>query len=131
MILFLALDPAGPLYHESEKGLDQSCAQFVQVLHTSKVFGMKRRIGHSDFYANKDKPRQPGCYFDTCSHTRATELYYASCFQEFLFIGSGCDETYAQSRFGLYNDGRIGCFRFDTYACFGYVEPSYGFFPYN
>lgn len=106
-----------------EKGLNITCAQFVQVLHTSKMFGTDKRLGHSDFYANKKKAKQPGCLLDTCSHSRATELYYASCFQEYEFIGRDCDGSAAQSRFGLYNDGVAGCFEFDTSDCFGFVDP--------
>lgn len=126
---FSALDPAN--FYESEKGLNASCAKFVQVLHTSKMLGSKKRLGHSDFYANKNQLKQPGCYLDTCSHTRATELYYASCFQEFVFIGDSCDEIVDRSRFGLYNDGKSGCYFFDTEPCFGYVRPSYGYYPYD
>lgn len=118
--LVLGLDPAGPLY-ELQHGLNTTCAQFVQILHTSKYFGTSKRIGHSDFYANKFKIKQPGCILDTCNHSRATELYYASCFKEYMFMGTECDGIDAQSRFGLNNDGKQGCYDFDTTDCFGYA----------
>lgn len=121
--VFTGLDPAGPMY-DTKKGLNATCAQFVQVLHTSKFFGAQQKLGHSDFYANKNKAKQPGCMMDTCNHSRATELYYASCFPENSFIGADCNGGEIQSRFGFYNDGKSGCFEFETSACFGYALPS-------
>lgn len=123
------LDPAAPLY-DMDSGLNASCAKFVQVIHTSKYFGTQKRLGHSDFYANKGKSKQPGCLLDTCNHSRATELFYASCFQEYIFMGTNCNGTSEQSRFGLYNDGKEGCFQFDTSGCFGYADTNYNFFTY-
>lgn len=122
--IFLALDPAGPLF-DGSKGLNPSCAKFVQVLHTSKLLGIQQRIGHSDFYANRFKAKQPGCKVDTCSHTRATELYYASCFPENVFIGTNCDKTGITQRFGFYNDGEVeGCSDFDSAECYPFTLPS-------
>lgn len=123
------LDPAAPLY-EIERGLNASCAKFVQVLHTSKYFGTQTRLGHADFYANRGKSKQPGCLLDTCNHSRATELYYASCFNDYIFIGTECSGSDVQSRFGLFNDGKPGCFQFDTTGCFGYAEINYNFLSY-
>ena len=123
------LDPAAPVY-DMESGLNASCAKFVQVIHTSKYFGTQKRLGHSDFYANKGKSKQPGCLLDTCNHSRATELFYASCFREYVFMGTNCNGTNEQSRFGLYNDGKEGCFQFDTSGCFGYADTNYNFFTY-
>lgn len=107
--------------------MNATCAKFVQVLHTSKYFGTQTRLGHVDFYANKGKGKQPGCVLDTCNHSRATELFYASCFDEYIFMGTNCNGLDVQSRFGLYNEGTEGCFQFDTTACFGYAEPTYNF----
>ncbi|XP_055306471.1 phospholipase A1 VesT1.02-like [Sitodiplosis mosellana] len=124
------LDPAAPLYG-TDRGLNASCAKFVQVLHTSKYFGTQTRLGHSDFYANKGKPKQPGCLLDTCNHSRATELFYASCFHEYIFMGTSCNGSdVGQSRFGLYNDEKEGCFQFNTTACFGYADMNYNFLTY-
>lgn len=86
------------------------------------MLGTQQRLGHADFYANKMKGQQPGCMADTCCHTRATELYYASCFKENVFMGTACDKSFVQSRFGFYNDGKTGCFQFDTSECFGYAQ---------
>lgn len=123
-IPFLALDPAGPLF-DGSKGLNPSCAKFVQVLHTSKLLGIRQRIGHSDFYANRFKAKQPGCSIDTCSHTRATELYYASCFPENVFNGTDCDKSDIHAQFGFYNDGgEAGYYDFDTTKCFPFTLPS-------
>lgn len=123
---FQGLDPAGPLYGE-ETGLNATCATFVQVLHTSKMFGTEKRLGHVDFYANKKNVKQPGCLLDTCNHSRATELYYASCFKEYEFMGKDCAGSTLQSQFGYFNDGVGGCFQFDTSDCFGFVEPKFTF----
>lgn len=117
-----ALDPAGPLF-DVAKGLNTSSAQFVRVLHTSKLLGVQPRIGHSDFYPNKYKAKQPGCSVDTCSHTRATQLFYASCFPENKFIGTDCAKSDIQSEYGLYADGKSGCFDFDTSDCFPFTLP--------
>ena len=63
------LDTAAPLFeHEdSEVRLDKSDAEFVDGIHTNtqKVaiatgIGMKREVGHIDFYVNGGS-RQPGC----------------------------------------------------------------------
>lgn len=121
---FSGLDPAGPFF-DATKGLNSTCAKFVQVLHTSKMFGAQQRLGHADFYANSLKSKQPGCMVDTCCHTRATELYFSSCFKENVFTGTACDQSFVQSRFGFYNDGKNGCFQFDTSACFGYAEANH------
>lgn len=125
------LDPASPMYEDKildvlENGLNPGCAQFVQVLHTSNILGAHKRLGHSDFYANRNsssecKDQQPGCLFDICNHTRAKEIFYASCFEEYKFEGIECDGSGAKSRFGLYNDAKEGCFTFNTTACFGYI----------
>lgn len=121
LTITLGLDPASPLF-DSAKGLNQTCAKFVQILHTSKMLGVQERLGHVDFYANNLKKWQPGCILDTCCHTRATELYFASCFKENQFIATACDRSFLWSRFGFYNDGKSGCYQFDTTACFGYAQ---------
>lgn len=120
---FSGLDPAGPFF-DATKGINYTCARFVQILHTSTMLGTQQSLGHADFYANKLRGQQPGCMVDTCCHTRATELYFASCFKENVFMGTACDKSFVQSRFGFYNDGKYGCFQFDTSACFGYAEAS-------
>ncbi|XP_031635016.1 phospholipase A1-like [Contarinia nasturtii] len=115
-----ALDAAGPVY-EVNQGLNSTCAQFVQALHTSKILGTSRRLGHSDFYANRDSAKQPGCFFDGCNHSRATELFYASCFKENKFIGIDCNGSGSQSQYGLYTDGKEGCYSMPTGKCFPFT----------
>lgn len=106
--------------YAEDQGLNSTCAQFVQILHTSKIFGTPRNLGHTDFYANKKESKQPGCLLDTCNHSRAIELYYSSCFKEHVFIGTDCTGAGVRSKFGFYNDGKEGCYDFDTSNCFPY-----------
>jgi hypothetical protein len=58
-----ALDPAGPCFdaYPPENRLHMTDADYVDVIHTSKTFGLRKPIGHSDFYPN-DGTKQPGCY---------------------------------------------------------------------
>ena len=63
-----ALDPAGPLFDDTDikAGLNPSCANYVDVLHTMGKkgvlldFGTLRPLGHADFYPNGGTV-QPGC----------------------------------------------------------------------
>ncbi len=61
-----ALDPASVYFEDVEDSmrLDKSDAQFVDVIHTDSSstlgFGMKRSLGHVDFYPNGGK-NQAGC----------------------------------------------------------------------
>lgn len=63
-----ALDPAGPLFHESEVRLREDDAEFVDVIHTnsgpasSGKLGIDRNVGHIDFYPNGGS-KQPACSF--------------------------------------------------------------------
>lgn len=127
----VSLDPAGPgfdgqIFGMRQNTLNSSCAQFVQVLHTkTKLLGTPEHLGHSDFFANSDQPQQPGCstFNSACSHSRAYELYFASCFAENRFIGVDrqSQNDSANSRFGFFNDRASGLFHFNTGACFGYA----------
>lgn len=95
------LDPAGPLFddHDIKCGLNPSCADYVDVIHThgKKGFilnlGTMRPLGHADFYPNGGGV-QPGCpnYLNTedllqsgyvdispvCSHARAIDYFEES-----------------------------------------------------
>lgn len=115
----------GQIFGRKQETLNSSCAQFVQILHTKPVLlGTFDRLGDSDFYANILLPQQPGCSAldSSCSHDRAFELYFASCFQQYKFIGvdSVSSNETVTSRFGFYNDRKSGWFNFETSACFGY-----------
>lgn len=57
------LDPAGPCFERYSEAnrLDQTDADFVSVIHTSKLLGFKRPLGHVDYYPNGGT-QQPGCY---------------------------------------------------------------------
>lgn len=108
-----------------QNGLNTSCAAYVEVLHTAAIVGIQERIGHADFYANRNST-QPGCnsYDMPCNHGRANEIFYASCFPEYKFIGSTCAECEPNgiSRFGYFNiKQKYGCFVFNSTACFGYA----------
>lgn len=59
------LDPALPSFDhfkEANQRLDQTDAQFVDIIHTcAGTLGLFAPIGHVDFYPNGGTPTQPGC----------------------------------------------------------------------
>ena len=67
----LGLDPAGPLFENRDWGcgLNPSCADLVDVLHTNGVpgivmnLGTMKQLGHVDFYPNGGG-EQPECILD-------------------------------------------------------------------
>lgn len=125
-IHFTGLDPAGPGFTEPGSGLNRSCAQFVQVLHTSEL-GTNKSIGNADFFANFGSVIQPGCPFKQCGHAKALFYYYASLFAQNEFIGVDCEQSDSKqidlnSRFGFFTDGKAGEFCFNTTACFPYTN---------
>lgn len=79
----VGLDPASPLFTVKNKAvrLDESDANFVQVIHTSTNFlGFKSSLGHVDIFPNKGYS-QPGCGLNMlyiCSHGRSYEFYAES-----------------------------------------------------
>lgn len=121
------LDPAGPGFQTNGNGLNRSCAQYVQVLHTNAgELGTNKSIGDADFFANFGTVIQPGCPFKQCGHAKALFYYYASLFSQNEFIGVDCEQQDAKqidlnSRFGLFTDGKVGEFCFNTTACFPYT----------
>lgn len=123
------LDPAGPGFQTNGNGLNRSCAQYVQVLHTNAgELGTNKSIGDADFFANFGTVIQPGCPFKQCGHAKALFYYYASLFSQNEFIGVDCEQQDAKqidlnSRFGYFTDGKIGEFCFNTTACFPYTLP--------
>ena len=52
-----ALDPAGPCFknYDDYSRLDRNDADYVDVIHTSSVFGIQEPIGHSNYYPNGGK----------------------------------------------------------------------------
>lgn len=83
------LDPALPLFGNIPlaERLDESDAQFVDVVHTAGGtladggLGFTDPLGHVDFYPNGGRPSMPGCGIDlagSCSHSRAHEFYSES-----------------------------------------------------
>ncbi|XP_075985087.1 pancreatic triacylglycerol lipase-like [Anticarsia gemmatalis] len=74
------LDPAGPCFSDVDAGLrlNKNDADFVDVIHTDAgVYGINELVGHVDFFPNRGS-EQPNCLFQTCSHSRAWELYAES-----------------------------------------------------
>lgn len=117
------MDPAGAAI--DDKGLNRTCAQFVQVLHSEiSFFGTPTPLGHSDFYANFWNEFAPGCPFAECGHIKVVFYYFSSLFGDHKFIGESCDEistnSTSVSRFGVYGDDKIGRFCFNTSACYPY-----------
>ncbi|XP_075735345.1 pancreatic lipase-related protein 2 isoform X1 [Rhipicephalus microplus] len=80
-----ALDPAGPLFNETDVSVCPEDAAFVDVIHTSGGYkhqplqlGLLRPTGHVDFYVNGAK-NQPGCGGSAlCDHMRASVLFLES-----------------------------------------------------
>ncbi|CAK1582963.1 unnamed protein product [Parnassius mnemosyne] len=76
----IALDPAGPCFSNisPDNRLDRSDAAYVDVIHTNAgILGLKEPVGHKDFYPNGGLS-QPGCFFSTCDHSRAWEIFAES-----------------------------------------------------
>ncbi|XP_028140192.2 lipase member H-A-like [Diabrotica virgifera virgifera] len=78
-----ALDPAGPMWNKPDmldtEKLTWRDADFVDIIQT---FGLKKPIGHVDFYPNRSK-HQPGCpsegyTSDLCNHARSTLFFIES-----------------------------------------------------
>lgn len=125
---FAALDPAKRRFDELNIGLNKSCAQFVQVLHTNPIgLGTTLLRGDADFYANNRTEFQPGCTITECGHSKSFYYYYASLFRQNKFIGGDCqlqDESGLSaytSTFGQFNDHKSGVFCFQTTPCFPYA----------
>ncbi len=80
LILFFLLQAPG--FYDPSLRLNQSNANFVDIIHTSMVFGLQVSLGHHDFWPNGGLS-QPGCLTlldipGVCDHMRATDLYAES-----------------------------------------------------
>ncbi|KAG8226442.1 hypothetical protein J437_LFUL003434 [Ladona fulva] len=93
------LDPAYPLVEllgSKNNLLDESDAQFVDVIHTGGgVFGTPYKMGHADFFPNGGRGVQPGCeslpFPHICSHWRAWRFFAESLLDERSFESLPCD----------------------------------------
>lgn len=86
-----ALDPAGPLFNNTDVSVSSEDAAFVDVIHSSGGYpnqpwqlGLFRPVGHVDFYVNGAK-NQPGCSGSAlCDHMRSPYLFLES------LVNKGC-----------------------------------------
>lgn len=87
--VLIALDPAFPLFSVDNLAdrLDQTDAQYVQVIHANSGFlGYPDSIGHADFHPNGGV-KQPGCGPDilgTCSHFLIKDMIAESYISTYL-----------------------------------------------
>ncbi|XP_073822450.1 pancreatic triacylglycerol lipase-like [Musca autumnalis] len=104
------LDPAKPMFITvgSDRKLDATDAEFVDVIHTDVLGrGMLRTVGHVDFYPNIG-PYQPGCQTDnmedpgSCNHDRAPQYYAESIRNPEGFWAYSCP-SWLHNVFGLCN----------------------------
>ncbi|KAI8438251.1 hypothetical protein MSG28_010854 [Choristoneura fumiferana] len=73
-----ALDPAGPLWGSDRNRIVPTDARYVEVMHTNTaMYGYSDPCGHSDHYPNGGSS-MPGCWLNTCSHSRAHEYMAAT-----------------------------------------------------
>uniref|UniRef100_A0A8D8Z5M2 Lipase member H-B n=1 Tax=Cacopsylla melanoneura TaxID=428564 RepID=A0A8D8Z5M2_9HEMI len=121
------LDPAGPGFQVilgKDRKLDESDAQFVDVIHTAAgSAGYYGVLGHVDFYPNSGQPPQPGCNMELpflssnqeksifsnfgCSHMRSYELFSESIRHPTAFKSIKC-QSWSEYMSGTYpNDSDI------------------------
>ncbi|KAJ8735413.1 hypothetical protein PYW07_007033 [Mythimna separata] len=73
-----ALDPAGPLWGRDSDRVVPTDAQYVEVIHTNTgLLGYTDPCGDADFYPNGGSS-MPGCFLNSCSHSRAYEYMDSS-----------------------------------------------------
>lgn len=78
----IGLDPAGPLFSVGNPSgrLDAGDANYVEAVHTNGPTlliagaGIGAPIAQADFFPNGGRS-QPGCILNSCSHSRAVEIY--------------------------------------------------------
>ncbi|XP_001608012.1 phospholipase A1-like [Nasonia vitripennis] len=80
----VGLDPAGPGFRlvGTDGRISTKDANYVEIIHTcAGNLGVRRPLGHADFYPNGGGPRQPGCGADligSCAHSRSYKYYAES-----------------------------------------------------
>lgn len=129
------MDPAG-LYYSIEydgpsRGLNQTCCQYVQAIHTDVTIGSRQAMGHVDFFPNNITGIQPHCKIQAtgCSHQSVVEYYKAALDSNNKFVGIACGKLSksnpnAVCRFGPFTtavDCENGSFCFDTAPCAPYT----------
>ncbi|XP_031635031.1 pancreatic triacylglycerol lipase-like [Contarinia nasturtii] len=129
------LDPAG-LYYTVDydgpsRGLNKTCCQYVQAIHTDMAIGSRQAMGHIDFFPNNQTGTQPHCLIQAtgCSHIAVVEYYKAALDPNNKFIGVACGKhsnPSATCRFGAHTttDCESGSFCFDTAPCAPYTYSS-------
>lgn len=128
------LDPAGIGYSVDysgpPRGLNRTCCQFVQAIHTDKAIGSRQAMGHIDFFPNNQTGIQPHCTIQAtgCSHQSVVEYYKAALDPSNKFIGGACgklakSQPNASCRFGPHASTECvhGSFCFDTTPCAPYT----------
>lgn len=128
------LDPAGigytVDYEGPPRGLNRTCCQHVQTIHTDRAIGSKQSMGHVDFFPNNATGIQPHCIIQTtgCSHRSVVEYYKAALNPANKFIGVSCGKLRKTApndacRFGPHGstDCVHGSFCFDTTSCAPYT----------
>lgn len=115
-------------------GLNATCAQTVQLVHTTNTLGTSMKRGTIDFFANNVSIAQPNCMslagmVPTCSHYTAVYLFYSSIDPNNKFIGADCSSMMANptntAQFGEFFDNlKKGVFCFTSGACYPYTAPA-------
>lgn len=125
------LDPAGIGYSSEyfgpPRGLNASCCQYVQAIHTDAVIGSRQIMGHVDFYPNNSTGFQSHCVIQSagCSHSAVVEYYKAALDPNNVFMGKACGDSVRSTincRFGPHTDvdcKGVACF--DTSPCAPFV----------
>ncbi|XP_050355927.1 phospholipase A1 1-like [Nymphalis io] len=88
------LDPAGPCFShvDPDSRLMHTDAAFVDVMHTDAgVYGIKDAVGHADYFPNSGT-LQPNCLLQTCSHSRAWQMYGESVLTREAFPAIKCSD---------------------------------------
>lgn len=128
----LGLDPAGigysVEYDGPGRGLNATCCQYVQAIHTDPQIGSLQAMGHIDFYPNNVTGLQPHCRIQEtgCSHQSVVEYYKAALDPSNTFMGRSCGRSKFDAKmnckFGPHNtDNCTGIACFDTAPCAPYV----------
>ncbi|KAK8771793.1 pancreatic lipase-related protein 2-like [Amblyomma americanum] len=112
-----ALDPAGPLFEDSDVRVSKADAHFVDIIHTSYGWnmlngdlGMQAATGHVDFYPNFQE-RQPGCdaFSLSCRHRRAHVYFVESLVPDSCkFVSRPCLPDTADPQCDLLPRGEMG-----------------------